>query len=434
MHYRSLFPGICGAVLSAAFLPAHAGGFYLKEQSVEGLGRAFAGETALGSDASTVYFNPSAMTKLEGLTVTGGFYTLFVDSEQHDRGSTRSGPGGAGSFPIGGTDGGNPFDEPVLLGNLYLAAPVDDRLWLGLGVNTPFGIAAEYDDGFFGRYDAMKSDLFTVNIQPSAAYQVNDILSIGGGLNIQYADAELTNALPNLTPGSPDGHFKVEGDDWAIGWNAGLLVSLDSLDIGLHYRSRIKHTLTGNVTISGLEGPLAPQNGVVPGSAPLTTPDIASLGAVYHLPELKARILADVSWYNWSVFEEIEINTQTGAEFDSPQNYKDTWSFALGGEYDYSDRLTLRTGVQFDETPTRDSYRTARVPDGDRWWLSVGATYDVSETYSIALSYAHVFVSEESLNRTDTAYAGTPTEVDTTIRSRNTGSADIIGLGVTARF
>lgn len=94
----------------------------------------------------------------------------------------------------------------------------------------------------------------------------------------------------------------------------------------------------------------------------------------------------------------------------------------------------MRTGVQFDETPTRDSYRTTRVPDGDRWWLTAGATYDLSETYSVALSYAHIFVSEESLNRTDTAYAGTPVAVDTTIRSQNTGSADIFGLGLTAKF
>jgi len=434
VHHRSLFVGILGTAFTAATLPAQAGGFYLKEQSAEGVGRAFAGETALGADASTVYFNPSAMTKLDGTTVTGGFYTLFIDSEQSDRGTTRTGPGGAGSFPVGGNDGGNPFDEPVLLGNLYMATPVNDRLWLGLGVNTPFGVVAEYDDGFFGRYDSKKSDLLTVNIQPSAAYKLNDVFSIGGGLNIQYVDVELTNALPNLAPGSPDGSFRVQGDDWSLGWNVGVLASLEAVDIGLHYRSEVKHDLEGDVTIGGLAGPLAAQNGTVPGGAPLTMPDIASLGAVWHLPDGRTRLLADVSWYNWSDFEEIAISTASGARFESPQNYQDTWSFAVGGEYDYSNRLTLRTGVQFDETPTRDSFRTTRVPDGDRWWLTAGATYDLSETYSVALSYAHIFVSEESLNRTDTAYAGTPVAVDTTIRSQNTGSADIIGLGLTAKF
>ena len=414
---------------------ASAGGFYLKEQSAEGVGRAFAGETALASDASTVYFNPAGMTRFSRPVATAGAYALFIDSEQSDQGTTRTAAGPLGSFPAGGNDAGNPFDTLTPTGNFYAVAPIDDdRWWAGIGINTPYGFQSDYDPGFFGRYDSLKSDLMTVNIQPSIAYKLNEIFSVGGGINFQYVDVELTNALPNATPGAPDGLFKVEGDDWSVGWNVGLQAEFERLDLGIQYRSQVEHDLDGNLNISGLTGPLAVQNGTFGATAPLTLPDIASAGAVYHLPDGKTRLMGDVSWFNWADFEQIAISASSGAQFSSPQNYEDTWAVALGGEHDFSERLTLRTGVQFDETPTRDSFRTTRVPDGDRWWLTGGATYDLSETYSVALSYAHIFVSEESLNRTDSFYEGTPAQVNSTLRSRNTGDADLLAVGLTATF
>jgi long-chain fatty acid transport protein len=208
----------------------------------------------------------------------------------------------------------------------------------------------------------------------------------------------------------------------------------DRLDLGVHYRSQVEHDLDGDLNITGLIGPLAAQNGTFGAAAPLTLPDIVSAGAVYHVLDGKTRLLGDVTWFNWADFERIAVSASNGAWFDSPQNYEDTWAVALGAEHDVSQRLTLRTGVQFDETPTRDSFRTTRVPDGDRWWLTGGATYELSDTYSLALSYAHIFVSEESLERTDRFYEGTPAQVNSTLRSRNTGDADILAVGLTAAF
>lgn len=431
---RMLALSAAGALLA---LPpsALAGGFYLKEQSAEGVGRAFAGETALASDASTVYFNPAGMTRFSRPLATAGAYALFINSVQSDQGTVRTAAGPLGTFPAGGNDGGNPFDTPALVGNFYAAVPIgNDRWWVGLGINTPFGFSSDYDSGFFGRYDSLTSDLMTVNIQPSVAYKVNEVLSIGGGINFQYVDVELTNALPNVVPGSPDGLFKVEGDDWSVGWNLGMQAHFDRLDLGVHYRSQVEHDLDGDLNITGLIGPLAAQNGTFGAAAPLTLPDIVSAGAVYHVLDGKTRLLGDVTWFNWADFERIAVSASNGAWFDSPQNYEDTWAVALGAEHDVSQRLTLRTGVQFDETPTRDSFRTTRVPDGDRWWLTGGATYELSDTYSLALSYAHIFVSEESLERTDRFYEGTPAQVNSTLRSRNTGDADILAVGLTAAF
>ena len=425
------------ATLAAVVAPASvfAGGFSLNEQSASAMGTANAGAAANPENATTVYFNPAGMTRFSRPVATAGAYALFIDSEQTDQGTTRTAAGPLGSFSAGGNDGGNPFDTLTPTGNFYAVAPIDDdRWWAGIGINTPYGFQSDYDPGFFGRYDSLKSDLMTVNIQPSIAYKLNEIVSIGGGINFQYVDVELTNALPNAVPGSPDGLFKVEGDDWSVGWNLGMQAHADRLALGVHSRSQVEHDLDGDLNITGLTGPLAAQNGTFGAAAPLTLPDIVSAGAVYHVPDGKTRLLGDVTWFNWADFERIAVSASNGARFDSPQNYEDTWAVALGAEHDVSQRLTLRTGVQFDETPTRDSFRTTRVPDGDRWWLTGGATYELSDTYSLALSYAHIFVSEESLERTDRFYEGTPAQVNSTLRSRNAGDADILAVGLTAAF
>ena len=145
-------------LIAAAFAltsagPAFAGGFMLQEQSPTGLGRAFAGDGALAQDASVIFYNPAGMTRLKGMTATLGLYSIFVDSHQSDRGSTRATGAGAPTA-TGGGDGGNPFDQPVLVPSNFIAAPVGDRLWLGFGLTAPFGMKVVYDSGWFGRYDS----------------------------------------------------------------------------------------------------------------------------------------------------------------------------------------------------------------------------------------------------------------------------------------
>jgi long-chain fatty acid transport protein len=344
-------------------------------------------------------------------------------------------PGLPDPIPVAGGGGGNPFDPLIPLSNLYFAMPADnDGLWVGLGVTSPFGLNNKYDGGFFGRYDSRKSLLFTLNIQPTVAYNISPEVSLGAGLDIQYADVTLNNALPNLDPAVADGFFEVEGQDWTLGFNVGIHADLGALQLGAHYRSGIDHNIRGTVTNLRLLGFLQPLNGSAGASAALNLPDIVSGGLVYQVPDAPVRVLWDFTWFNWSSFEEIRIVTGTGAVFEQPQNYRDTWSFALGGEYDVNERLTLRAGTQFDQTPTRDAFRTTRVPDGDRWWAAVGATYRFSPRFSAALSYAHVFVSTERIDLVETFFEGTPAAIEVRTLSDNSGSADIIALGVSARF
>ena len=417
---------------ATAATPALAGGFFLQEQSPLDVGRAFAGSAAIADSAATVWYNPAGMTNLPGLNIELGSHLLDVTSHQRDLGSTRTGP--AGTFPSGGGDGGNPFSNPVWIPSGFASYQVgQSKLWLGLGISAPFGLKVVYDGGFFGRYDSLRSNLRTYNIQPSVAYKLGDHISIGGGVDVQYFRATLTSALPNLSPLLPDGNIRIKGNDWSVGWNAGVQGDFGPLKLGAHYRSHINQRLGGTVTISGLLGPLAGSNGVRDGTAPISTPDIATVSGVYSFGQ--ARLLGSVNWYNWSRFQRITVEDNSGAVFlDSEQGYRDTWSYSLGGEYDASRRLTVRAGTMFDQTPTRDALRTTRVPDGNRIWATTGLTYHLSDRIALNGSYAHIFVKTKTVDRIDPLFAGTPAASSVRTFSENTGNADEIAGSISLKF
>jgi long-chain fatty acid transport protein len=432
--YRGAILAAATLALCAAAAPAFASGFALREASPGSVGRAFAGEGAIADSAATVWYNPAGMTQLEGFTATAGAHLLFINSRQYDRGSTRTVPGLPAPVPTGGADGGNPFNPVVFVPTLYGTMQLSDRLTAGIGINAPFGLRVDYDDGWFGRYDSLRSELVTYNVQPSLAWKISDKLSIGGGVSIQYIEADLTNALPNLSPLVSDGRARVEGDDISLGWNIGLLVGSGPARFGVHYRSRVKHELKGSFETTGLLGPLASANRRVDARAPITLPDSLAVSATV-APAPGVRLLGTIEWTNWSLFDAIRVQDSNGGPIStSEQNYKDSWSLHFGGEYDVTDRWTLRAGIATDSTPTVDEFRTSRVPDGDRTWLSAGASARLTDSMEVRLSYAHVFVSEEALDRADGFYGGTPAAVGTVIRSVNRGNVDMLGADVTIRF
>lgn len=418
-------------VMAAPF-PAMAGGFYLQEQSPIETGRALSGGAAAGDDPSTIYFNPAAMTQLSGIQTSIGGSALMASAHQTNRGSRRSIPGSTATVPVGGNDGGNPFESVIPIPSFYASAQVSDRLWVGLGVNAPFGLKLEYDDGFFGRYDSLYTDLKTYNIQPSAAYKVTDNLSIGGGVDVQYVKATLTNALPQLSPlATTDGFASLKGDDWSVGWNAGLFYTTGDTNWGVHYRSGISHTLAGTQIVSGLLGPVAAGNGEFAATAPLNLPDIVTVSMMHKLtPQLRAMVTG--KWYNWSKFKGIAVTSAAGTT-NKELDYKDSYSVSVGGEYDVSPALTVRAGTMFDRSPTNPQHLTTRVPDGDRVWLTGGATWNMSKAFALNLSYAHTFVEKANIIRPD-SYFPSPATVTATTLAQTSGNADQIAASATLRF
>lgn len=403
---------------------ADAAGFYIKEQSVTGLGRAFAGESAVAEDASTIFFNPAGMTRLQGPEASAGVHLLVPRADLENQGSSSSSP--AGPRPITGSDSGNPYD-PAPVPNAYFAYPLMDRdLWVGLGVSAPFGLANKYDADWFGRYDSIETDLLTINIAPSVAYKVLDWVSIGGGIDIQYADVKLTTAL-FTGPGNPDVISEVEGDDWAVGYNVGILFEpLPTTRVGIHYRSRIDHALEGDVKAT--QAGVLRSNG--PGTADLDLPDIIAVGFAHDVtPALT--LMAEYNWYGWSSFKEIRVKQAGEDDRPVPQNYQDTFSIAVGAQYKLNEEWTVRSGFQYDETPTVDGFRSTRTPDGDRYWLSAGLSYDISDNFTVDVAYTHVFIEDATIN---TRQPGAAPGLSTNTRASAESSVDIFAAALRYKF
>lgn len=385
-----------------------AAGFALIEQSASGVGNAFAGGSAAAEDASTIFFNPAGMTRLPGKQVVVGVHAIDPSVKFTNQGSTLAPP--APPVPLTGGNGGD-AGQWSYVPNLYLSWELNESLWLGIGVNSPFGLKTDYAVGWVGRYQALNSELTTVNINPSIAYKVNDKVSLGFGLSAQKADATLNKAIDfGLFLGAPqtsDGSQELSASDWGYGFNLGALFQISpDMRIGVAYRSRIKYTLSGTSTFSGVPGPLSGilsfQNSNA--SADLTVPDSASLSVLQTFGD-KWELMGDITWTQWTVFNQLVVNFANGAPSNvTPENWQNAWRFSLGMNYKPNEKWKLRSGIAWDQTPVPNStLRTARVPDNSRTWLAVGASWYFTKGASLDFGYAHLFVPSTSINHTEQA-------------------------------
>ncbi len=411
-------------ILCVMFLSLLAGrdafgsGFAIIEQSVSGLGNAYAGGAG-ADDASTIFFNPAGLTKLPGNQAILGAHVIIPSAKFENEGSTHLLQPRTGVPLLGG--GGGDGGETRIVPNFYVSGKVAKDLYLGLGVSAPYGLATEYDSSWVGRYHAVKSKLLTVNINPSIAYRINQHLSIGGGVSFEYAEAELTNSIDfgtldaigalglppgalGLTPQGADGFVDLKGDDWDVGFNLGLLVEFTpDTRAGLAYRSQIHHTLAGTADFSGVPAGLAP----VPvfrdtdAFAKLTTPDTVSLN-FFHQFNPQWKIMADITWTNWSVFNELRVRFDNPRQPDSvvTTDWDDSFRYSLGVTYMPTPAWTLRGGIAYDETPVPDEQRrTPRIPDEDRFWLAFGVGYKISKMFSVDVGYVHIFVDDPNIDK-----------------------------------
>jgi long-chain fatty acid transport protein len=379
------------------------------------------------------------MTQLEGELIQGGVDFIVPDINITNNGSTAATPGTLGNpVSYGGPDGQAGEVTPVP--NAYYARPLGDGgLWLGVSLTAPFGLALDYGENWFGRYDSINNELTTINLAPALAYRINDSWSIGGGINFEYADATLSNALPNpLNPGGPtaasDGLAEATGDSWDVGYNVGIMYHRGRTRLGLHYRSAIEHGLGGNTSISRLTGPLAGANGVSATNIDLEVPAIAALAVSHDLTD-RLRLLAEVQWFGWSSFDEIRIRFDNGAPDQvRPQNYSDTWSAGLSAEYQWTEKWQWRAGFLVDESPTNDEFRGTSIPDSDQVWYGLGATYRPSERWRIGLGYTYSDFDSADINLFIPAFAGTPVAGLVNVKGRTRNHVNVYSVDVRYHF
>jgi len=410
--------GITGAL---ALGQVHASGFQLKENSAKGLGSAFAGTAAKADDASVVTNNPAAMARMSGTTVQVDVTAIDLNYQFEGSGTAAN-----GAMPMTGGDGGNAGGvTPVPA--MSIVHKFDNGLALGAMVSAPFGLKTEYEDGWVGRYFAHTSDVKIVDLTLSAAVDViPEKLSVGVGAILSRADVTLsksvdfgtilfgnpaTRPLPFARPQMRDGFVEVEGNDNGFGWLVGMHAQpTEKLAVGVSYRSEIDYDLEGTAdwTVptdvaavfgsSPFTAPLFKDGNV---TAALTTPSVLSLGATYQVTD-SFKLMASWAETGWSSLREVRINFQN-PDPDAVEDFawRDTEFMSLGGEFKLNDAWKLRAGVALDETPTHIETRTPRLPDADRLWFSVGATWQFSDALEMNFGYARLEPKDPEVDSRD---------------------------------
>lgn len=304
------------------------------------------------------------------------------------------------------------------------------RLAFGLAISAPYAFSTNYASDSWTRYTADKTKLRTFDIQPSVAFAVTPEFSVGGALNIEHVSASLGNYLPNLAASLPDGHQRLKGKGWDIGWSVGAQYHRGPVSLGLSYKSGIKHTLSGTLTNEGLLGPLAPQNGVFDTKARFRTPSQLT-GSVRYKVAPQLTLNAQVVRYGWSKFDAIDL----GAPFNVaiPENYRNSWSYSGGVDYAVSPVWTIRAGIQHAQTPTQNGARDARVPDSNRWNFSMGTSYLISKAVTLDAAASYITFKDAPIDRITAAYAGTPAQTPILVNGAlENAHAFVFSLG--ARF
>lgn len=444
MKHTPLWHKLIAFALSLAFAASPslvlASGFQLIEQNASGLGNAYAGQAAGARNASAIFFNPANLTLVKGKQLVLAGSMIQIKNGFTDAGSTRPflPPSTVLPVPLGG-DGGDPGGwAPVP--NFYLSYQASDRTWLGVGVNAPFGLKTEWESDWIGRFHGIKSDVKTININPTIALKLSDTLSVGGGASYQKLDATLTGSVPyggvaaaigaavggtagmgailgqigGLAGLAREGVATIDGDSWAWGWNAGATIHFgkDS-HLAVSYRSKIKHDVEGtvafdnapafNTSLPGGVGQIgAAINSRFAAGDVTTTMELPdTLSVAFSAAGEKAELLADYTRTGWSSVQDLTIRrTDATATVVSsvPLNFEDTWRMGVGLNYKLSEKTKLRLGYAFDKAPVQDVYRTPRLPDADRNWAAAGLEFKLGKSGTVDLGYSHIFIKEATSN------------------------------------
>jgi long-chain fatty acid transport protein len=460
-----LAAAVGAALLSVSAGPAFGAAFALQEQNASGLGHAYAGGAAAAEDVSTIFYNPAGLVRLQTTQGVVAANLICPSSKFRDNGSQP-----AAFQPLGGTGGDAGSCEVVP--NLYLGIPFTDKWSFGIGVNVPYGLKTEYDSDWLGRFQAVKSKLETVNINPVLSWEPTPRLTVGGGVSWQRLKATLTSkvnyagafatgvgglvaagqlpatsapVLIGAAAGLESG-ADVSGNDSSWGWDLGALWQANDVTrFGVHYRSKIKYDVSGSVNFSN---PTASQLGTLPASlAPVGAALVAGVNAalangdvklhiempdtanvsVFHQFSNKWDLMADLQYTGWSTIKDLTIVRSTGVVLSStPENFRDTWRISGGANYRYSDQWIFRGGVAYDQTPVRDAQRTPRLPDQDRTWLALGAQYKFSPSLSVDVAWAYIFVRNPSINQNEGS-----TAANGLISGEYRSNVNIVGLQLT---
>jgi long-chain fatty acid transport protein len=383
-----------------------AAGFALNDHSATASGNALAGAAASQQDISFSFWNPALMSNAKGMTLyaSGALILPNMDIKVN-----------SASDPTGNdltATAGKPGDvvEPTVVPAIYFAAPIAENTTAGFALNAPFALAGDYEDDWAGRYHSAKTEIRDISFSASLAHQLDEKFSIGASVQVHSIEVTLDAATTDFSAGAAegDGYGNLEADDIAFAYALGAhFTPVEGSRLGIGYRSKIEILAEGKARYRDTGTTLA--NAFGADNADLqsnnTLPAVFSLGFEQDIGE-KFTLGATAISTRWSSLQELRIKFDPGADNKTQPDsvltfgFDDEWFYSLGLTYRHSDELTLRTGIALDKSPVKDEFRSARTPDGDRNWLSFGATYDLSENSSLVGAYTYVMIDDVSVIRT----------------------------------
>ena len=394
IYRQNLVKGVLLALPAAIFVvstanEAVAGSFAVREQSAYSQGASFAGNATCGASIQGAFWNPSVITCNDAMAISEGTLSLLFLSTEVDTTSTDD------LSPI---DPGDIGKLGVVPSSSFSYA-YNENIFLGYTVNGPYGLSLETPVDHNAQAYFREGEIFSLNATPIVGYKVNDFLSVAAGVQIEYFDLKNFSreaALGNSTL------VKLNGDDIGVGFTLGAtLRPMEGTEIGIGFRSSVSHSLEGRVTLNGAT--------FAPISADLDTPEVVTLSLRQRLHDTFT-LLGTVEWTNWSRLQNVPIiNDSTNAQLNLglgpvsfPFSYDDGWFFSLGGEYQYNEKLTLRGGVGWELSPISDASRSISLPDDDRLWLSIGATYKKDEKWTFNAAYTFITAFDTTINLNST--------------------------------
>lgn len=412
-----------------------AAGFFLQESSSVGLGRAFAAENTIGDNVAILARNPAGSALFNSISLSGG--VTYVNPEIDAAGDITyffpDGTGGLGSATF--FDKADDYASDAFVPNGYLAVPLDPCWSLGLAMYTTYGLETDFAPSWLATNIADQTELITVNIAPSVAYDFNDQFSIGVSVNFLYADAKLNTKVPSNFPLNPAlSNLKIldydDADDWDVSWTLGALWRInDNTRVGISYHYELEPELKGDVSSDFLPTaliPSLPPFNNARGEVTLDLPDTLELG-FYHRFNDEWGIAAGVMWTDWDDFEKLEAyipSARIGVDPEpfnpllfKDENFESGFRYSIAGEYYPCDEVTWRIGYAYDEGAARDglnqhgidevqqtigvplpiTWRSLSIPDTDRQWITFGGTYELDNHWSFDGGFAYLWGDDETI-------------------------------------
>ncbi len=466
-HTQRYLPVIIGTVFA---VQAHASGYHFGTQSVSAQSTANAA-AAEAADASTLFYNPAGLTKLESSEISASL-NLVSPSVKYNEGQAVYNGGATVNNSSGS---GKIAKDLVFAPHIYGAYKVNDDVAVGLGVYVPFGSKTEYAHDSALRYNLNKTELTTVAVEPAVAFKLNEKHSVAVGAIAQYSSAGLRKYADwaasarqtalNPDPagvGSMDGYAEVKGKDWGFGYHLAWMWDInDRTRVGVNYRSRIKHNLEGTADWTA-QGAVAQRlyaarigqtlenggTGYVPhekASLKITTPESLSVHGMYRAGE-QWNLFGDVTWTRHSRFNRAELQFENAKRTASGQpsnqtviepNWRDTYKVSLGAAYQVTEPLQLRFGMAYDQSPVRSANeRLVTMPDNNRIWYSLGAKYDIGKKHTLNAAYSYVYIQKGDAVVQGKSSNAQVTTVDSNVSSSASykSHAHIVGLQYNYRF